>query len=173
MVSRLRVVTSTAAPPSRTDAAYQLSSNGRRNRLLLFDRETLRYEATLTCVGFVSQSSRQMSRCHAEELEHTDAEMIDQLGGQRGLLCYYSRELLPGRWYNLVLFSHVDAKLQLRDIASHRRAAYSIAPRAYAWIRLHIGTLAAGLHSPRFDLQLTRYYDYESGTLNARVVSYA
>jgi hypothetical protein len=109
---------------------------------------------------------RQLDPCEAEELEHTDANMIQQLQGQRGLLCYYSRELLPGQWYNLVLFSHPDAKLQLRDLATHRRAAYSIAPRAYAWIRLHIGTLAAGLNSTRFELQLTRYHDYD-------VVSYA
>jgi muconolactone delta-isomerase len=173
MVSRLRALTSSAEAPASPGAAYQCSGNGRRGRLLVFNREALLHDGPLTCVGFVSQLRRQMDPGYAEELEHTDAHMIQQLGEQRGLLCYFSRELLPGQWYNLVLFSHADAKLQLRDLATHRRAAYSIAPRAYAWIRLHFGTLASGMHSTRFELQLTRYYDYEAGDVNARVVNYA
>jgi hypothetical protein len=172
MVARLRVLTAAAGSPSSAVGGYQLSRNGRRERLLVFDRQALLHDAPLTGVGFVSQLRREVDPCCAEELTQTDVDMIQQLEGQPGLLCYYSRELLPGRWYNLVLFSHPDARLQLRDIAAHRRAAYSIAPRAYAWIRLHVGMLASGLRSTRFELQFTRYYDYEAGAPNARVVSY-
>jgi hypothetical protein len=156
------------------DHRYVVDSTGQRRRLLIYRPEVLRDTRPLALVGFVSQLRERVDTRYVRQLQRTDAQLTRQLAQRPGLVSYYSRELLPGRWCNLVLFCDQRATLELRDVPAHRRAAHVLAPQTYAWIRLHAGTLPDGVRSRRIDVQSTRYYTYqpETGGFAVRVVSH-
>jgi hypothetical protein len=161
--------------PPVADAGYRLNGAGQRARVLVYDPGALLGTCPLAFVGFVSQQHPTLEAETEQALHDADSQLAGELTRLPRLLGYYSRELLPGQWCNLVILSDADAKLLFRDLTAHRRGAYEHAPRSYAWIRLHTGVLRHGLRSRDLDMQHTRFYRCTSqpADFDIRAVSHA
>ena len=161
-------------PRARPDASYELGSGGERRRTVIYRRAALQEPRPLAFVGFVSARSRQAVALSEVELQRTDQQLVGELASHSNLLCYLSREVLAGCWCNLVLFADPDAPRTLHDVALHRYAAAELAPRCYAWVRLHSGVLPDGVTSRAFDVRSSKFYSFEpeSARTEVQVVSY-
>jgi hypothetical protein len=133
----------------------------RTHRMVIYQQQEYLLTASLLFVGFVSGMQPQAGPAIAQEIQRVDRLFMAELAHNAGLLSYSSLELHPGHWYNLVLLSDQAAKMYFKESSTHRYAAYDLAMRYYAWIRLHNGVMPAGLEgSKHMLLQNTKFYDF-------------
>ncbi|MBK7862465.1 MAG: hypothetical protein IPJ65_28415 [Archangiaceae bacterium] len=162
MLARLRTV---LAPPAAVpEGARPLFLNfvepdGRGHRIVIARHEPLLQPATFSFVGFFGLKS---ATADGDELNRVDLQLIDEFPQNPYLLTYSSLELTRGgQWGNLVLFARPDAVDAWREGPRHRRAVDELAPKSYAAVRLHNGTLEGGLEArSRLTVSGTKHYDY-------------
>jgi hypothetical protein len=165
MVRKLRMTIHTLEQPTSLSQPwlYSLEERHRRtHRLAICGPRELLEHSSLYFVGFVSGKRQSIDQRVIDELNRTDKAMLSEIIHIPGLLSYSSLELRTDNWYNLVLFSDASVKASFDDIATHRYAAYELAPSYYAWIRLHHGILPGGLASHEMLLQRTKYYTFSA-----------
>jgi hypothetical protein len=132
--------------------------NQRKQRIIVYDPQTLLQNTSLSFVGFVSGKQKIVDPSVDNELLRADTLLVKELVSIPGLLCYSSLEVRPGIWYNLVLFTDPHVKTHLKNGATHRYVAYQLAPRYYEWIRLHSGIMPDGMSTNTLLVQKTKYY---------------
>jgi hypothetical protein len=142
---------------------YYLEERRRRiHRMAIYNPQELSLNNELAFVGFVSGRQKPIRASVVAELHAVDEKLVAELVGVPGLLSYSSLELHDDKWCNLVLLNDPAVKLHLKNAETHRYAAYELAPSHYEWIRLHNGTMPAGLAGDVMVLQKTKYYMYQS-----------
>jgi hypothetical protein len=158
---------STAAPvPTVFSLAERKSS---LHRIAIYKPQELLTGQTISFVGFVSAWQAQVNKAVRDELYNTDQHIFPALLRIPGLLCYSSLELRPGRWFNLVLLRNLESGTELKESGAHQYAAYTLAPRVYAWIRLHNGVFPDGLAAMRPQLLTTKHYAFQEDEQNFRM----
>jgi hypothetical protein len=147
------------APPSvvirENDAA------GRRHLLVVPSTRSLLEAPRLTAIGFFGRPR--------EEVDHSvlfglEDELIGRMDGyaEVGLLSYYDVELeLPkDRYGNLILFSTPDVPEEWYRDDIHRQAV-ELSPGHYHEVRLHKGSIRAGiLDGGELAIERTKYVDF-------------
>ena len=144
------------------------------HRIVIYKPQALLAERTISFVGFVSAWQPQVDKAIRDELYSMDQRIFPALLRIPGLLGYSSLELRPGHWFNLVLLRNLDSGAELKESGAHQYAAYTLAPRVYAWIRLHNGVFPGGLAAMRPQLLTTKHYAFQEDEQNFRMykVSY-
>lgn len=169
MAQQLRLTLLTLEQPDQTSSPIVYEFTERRcsrHRIVFYKPASLYGEEDLSFVGFVSGRHAVQDTAIGEELQYADQEMLAQLIHIPGLLGYSSLEVRPGRWYNLVVMHNLDTKADLKQINRHQHAAYHLAPRAYAWIRIHSGIFPGGLFKNAPRLLKTKHYSFLSDHRN-------
>jgi hypothetical protein len=141
--------------------SYFEERRGRTHRIAIYDLQQLQVQRNLAFVGFVSRKQQPLSDSIVEDIHEVDKKLVAELVGTPGMLSYSSLELRTGNWYNLVLFNDPVTKRHIKDSATHRYAAYQLAPRYYEWIRLHSGIMPGGIARCDLVLQKTKHYTFQ------------
>ncbi len=149
-----------AATASQPFLYYLDERHKRTHRIAIYNPQELLLNNELPFVGFVSLRRKFLSALVLDELRALDKRLVAELVNTPGLLSYSSLELHDGNWCNLVLFSNVNAKIDVTNNDTHTYAAYEFAPRCYEWIRLHNGFMPVGLAGNGMLLQRTKYYTF-------------
>lgn len=161
MAQQIRMVLSTIEQAALAISPLYSSlevHNQRKQRIVMYDPQTLLQNVSLAFVGFVSGKQKLVDPSIDSELLRADALLVKELVSIPGLLCYSSLEFRAGIWYNLVLFTDPYVKTHLKNGATHRYVACQLAPRYYEWIRLHSGMMPDGLSRNTLLVQKTKYY---------------
>jgi hypothetical protein len=165
MAQQLRLALLTLEQSSQTTSPIIYEFTERRcsrHRIVFYQPASLLTEEELSFVGFVSGLHAVEDSTVGAELQCADEDMLAQLVHIPGLLGYSSLEVQPGRWYNLVVMHNLATKADLKQINRHQHAAYQLAPRAYAWIRIHSGIFPGGLARNTPHLLKTKHYAFLS-----------
>ena len=152
-------------PSNARDCQQQLDyieEDGRTMRHIVVRLHELLVASALTVVGFCGTKRAPLHLHEQEEMAAVDAELVNELCQHPHMLSYCSIETGDGNWHNLVLMSRDESIQHWRGSARHTWAVDSLAPRFYQHIRLHNGTLPAGLNSECIVFASTKYFDYES-----------
>src|SRR5438270_5161339 len=123
--------------PTRPMLFYLDERRRRIHRMAIYNPEELLRHNELAFVGFVSGKLKPLRPSVAADLRIMDKKLVKELANTPGLLSYSSLELHEGHWCNLVLLNDPELKLRLKNAATHRYAAYEVAPSCYEWMRLH------------------------------------
>jgi hypothetical protein len=118
-------------------------------------------EKHLSFVGFLSKKREVLSPTISHNIARVDKELVKELEENPWLLSYSSMELTDGNWCNLVVFNQEEAKERLVESATHRYAAYQLAPEYYEWVRLHNGTMSQELG--QLVIHTTKSYRFKRG----------
>jgi hypothetical protein len=135
----------------------------RTHRIAIYQPQELLVPQCLSFVGFVSGKQAAASSSVCNEIERIDELMVAELVSVPGMFSYSSLEVRPGRWYNLVVFASAETKTHLKKSHIHSYAVHQLAPRYYAWIRLHNGIMPTGLAQQELLVQSTKYYTFQEG----------
>jgi len=165
MVQRLRMTLHTLEQPTSVSLPlfYSLKErHGRTHRIAICEPRELLEQSSLNFVGFISGKRKSVDQRVIDEFMRVDKAMLNQIVHIPGLLSYSSLELRTDSWYNLVLLRDAEVKTSFETIATHRYAAYELAPSYYTWIRLHYGILSSGLASQEMRLLKTKYYAFSA-----------
>ncbi|HTI14914.1 MAG TPA: hypothetical protein VL461_10135 [Dictyobacter sp.] len=155
----LTVQTLDAEEQSSPPYLYLLTERGNRtHRIVLYQPQQLLQEANLSFVGFVSARQIGQDATIDQGLSNADQNMLAELVHVPGLMGYSSLEIRQGCWHNLVFFAHTDTVRHLKQTESHQHAAYQLAPRAYTWIRIHVGLMTGGLAGGQMQLLRSKHY---------------
>ncbi len=149
------------ATPTMPSLTYFEERRGRTHRIAIYDLQELQVQRNLAFVGFVSRKQQPLLDSIVEDIYEVDKKLVAELVGTPGMLSYSSLELRTGNWYNLVLFNDPVTKRHIKDSATHRYAAYQLAPRYYEWIRLHSGIMPGGIARCDLVLQKTKHYTFQ------------
>jgi len=141
--------------------SYLQEHRERIHRIAIYNPQGLLRTSSIAFVGFISGIRKPTSLTVVDEIQMVDKTLIAELVNIPAILSYSSLELREGIWCNLVLLSDINAKNQLKNTETHAYAAYQLAPRYYAWIRLHNGVMPGGLLYNNMNLQKTRYYTFQ------------
>lgn len=130
----------------------------RGHRLVLLRPERLRRKADLALVGFFGHRREDVSDA---PLYGIDSELIDELRDHPGIVSYSSLDLSEKSSANLVLATGRDVLDAWQRSAKHHKVSHDLAPRHYATVRIHIGSVPGGILSGRgAEIASTRQLDF-------------
>jgi hypothetical protein len=112
------------------------------HRVVLLSLDQLRGIGDLTLVAFFGLRRDDISD---EPLYGADSELIDELRDHSGIVSYSSLDLGEKRSGNVVLATSRQALDDWQKSAKHERVSRHLAPRHYASVRIHTGSLLGGL----------------------------
>jgi hypothetical protein len=101
-------------------------------------------DAELALVGFFGERKKDVSDA---PLYSVDSELIEELREHHGIVSYSSLELGEGRGANLVLAADRGTLDRWQHSNRHAHVARDLAPRHYAAIRIHVGSVPGGLRA--------------------------
>ncbi len=139
---------------------YIEERRNRTHRVVIYNPQELLQGNDLFFVGFVSRVREHIDHSIIQELHRVDKVLVTEVASNPGLFSYSSLEVHRGCWYNLVLLSNDAAKSYFHSLDIHTYAVHQLATHYYLWIRLHNGSMPAGLFSNELVLQSTKYYTF-------------
>lgn len=126
----------------RFSLVYLPEPDNRQHRVVLVNVAALLQSNELTFVAFFGHKRRDVDATMLDSLDH---ELIREFEAYPHLLSYSSLELSDGSWANLVLMSSPEGIARWAESQRHAYAARELAPDCYTSIRLHRGSLSAGI----------------------------
>jgi hypothetical protein len=117
-------------------------ADGRGHRLVVLRPNALAGDAELALVGFFGERRTDISDA---PLHQVDSELIEELRDHPGIVSYSSLDLGDGKGANLVLASDRQTLEVWQRSNRHAYVAKDLAPRHYAAIRIHVGSVPGGL----------------------------
>jgi len=137
---------------------HWVTEQERQHRFVMVDSASLLALTHCVLVGFFG--TRRVNAV-AEQVNELDGELLQEVLGHSGLLCYCSLHLENGEYGNLVLFCDERAKLHWATSQRHLFAARELSPKYYEYVRLHNGHLPGGLLAGSAPvIERTKYLDY-------------
>jgi hypothetical protein len=136
---------------------------GRSHRIVIYQQQELLQQRSFPFVGFISKRKKELQSQVVEAIQQTDAQLVPELVDIPGVLSYSSMQLLGDDWCNLVILDDIRAKTHIKSSQTHQHAAHNLAHGYYEWIRLHSGTMPAGLDPTEMQLLSTKYYIFHPG----------
>jgi hypothetical protein len=120
--------------------------DGRGHRLVVLRPQALGGSTELALVGFFGERRGDVSDA---PLHRVDSELIDELAGHPGIVSYSSLDLGASSGANLVLATDRVTLERWQRSERHAFVARELAPRHYAAIRIHTGSVPGGLGAGR------------------------
>lgn len=134
------------------------------HRMIIYNYKVLQKRKKFAFVGFMGH--KKVNTTLEEAIGTIDWELAQAMIESSGLFSYCSQALGDGNWFNTVLFDNHASKNNVTTIEKHRYAAHVLAPKYFAWIRLHNGIITNGLHDEKhMYLESTKYYNFENDTM--------
>ncbi|MBC8161062.1 MAG: hypothetical protein H7Z42_07565 [Roseiflexaceae bacterium] len=165
MRARLHRFIQTEPAVERTHAphiVYIPEPDNRQHRVVALNSAALLSGVVLTFVAFFGHKRTDSDAAQLDALDH---ELIHECLKMPQLLSYSSLELSDGSWANLVLLQSPDGIARWVESPRHAYAAHEVAPKSYREIRIHRGTLPAGLEPHgAIEFHRTRHFAYTTTT---------
>lgn len=154
-----------SAPPTPLTIVRHREPDGRACRVVIARGAALLQAERCAVVGFFGRR-RPDADSAAALLDQTDQALLEEFLPHPQILAYCSQERSTEGWGNLVLMSDESAKTQWAASERHWQAATVLAPRYYAWVRIHNGALDGRVRAGGvLRLLRTKYFDYSAGGL--------
>ena len=150
-------------PASKTGPVIsdEVDHTGCKHFLAVPDAAAILSARDVTAIGFFGQAREGRDDERLFEIERAVVASFPLYAGQ-GLLSYYDRELEPGTYGNLILFSTSDVPRDWYENEAHERAVET-SPQWYHSVRLHKGTIPGPLLGRRrLTIERTKYFDFDT-----------
>jgi hypothetical protein len=150
-------------PASQTGPVISdvVDHDGCKHFLAVPDAAAILAARDVTAIGFFGQAREGRDDELLFELERGVVASFPLYASQ-GLLSYYDRELQPGTYGNLILFSTPDVPPDWYENAAHERAVQT-SPQWYHSVRLHKGTVPGPLlGDAKLTIERTKYFDFDT-----------
>jgi hypothetical protein len=150
-------------PASKTGPVISddVDHDGCKHFLAVPDAAAILTARDVTAIGFFGQAREGRDDVRLFEIERGVVASFPLYASQ-GLLSYYDRELEPGTYGNLILFSTSDVPPDWYENEAHERAVET-SPHWYHSVRLHKGTIPGRLlDGGELTIERTKYFDFDT-----------